>query len=201
MRALVVYESMYGNTHRIADAIAEGLAGQGDRAEGAADRVAGEAPAQPAGAVSDRAEVAPSSVEVRPLAELTPDLVASADLIVLGEPTHTWGMSRPATRESAISHSLGTDLHVEEHAADPGVREWLEGRPTLSRIALFDTRFAAPVVFTGRASRPVARLVRELGGQVIGDPQSFLVTRANVLVDGELARARRWGADLAVSVR
>lgn len=70
MRAMVVYESMFGNTQLIADAIAEGL--------------------------SSRAEV--ERTAVGDAATTIGDDVA---LLVVGGPTHAFGMSRSATRQSA----------------------------------------------------------------------------------------------------
>jgi len=73
MRALVVYESMFGNTATVASAIAEGLRAGGS---GEVD-------------VVDVRE-APSVV--------SPDV----QLLVVGGPTHALGMSRPQTRRSAV---------------------------------------------------------------------------------------------------
>ena len=73
MRALVIYESMYGNTHLIADAIAAGLA------------------------------EADAAVETVPVGAATPDRLASAELVVVGGPTHIHGMSRASTRKAAVT--------------------------------------------------------------------------------------------------
>ena len=74
MRALIIYESMYGNTHAIAAAIARGL--------------------EPG-----------NEVTVVPVAGATPELLDGADLIVAGGPTHVHGMSRAATRRSAVDQA------------------------------------------------------------------------------------------------
>ena len=66
-----------------------------------------------------------------------------------------------------------------------------------TRSAAFDTRIGGPVWLTGRASKGIARGLRSRGCQLIADPQSFLVTKANQLISGEVDRARRWGASLA----
>ena len=71
MRAVVVYESMYGNTHQIADAIGAGL-------EAAFD------------------------VRVVPVSHAGPEVIADADLVVVGGPTHAHGMSRASTRKAAV---------------------------------------------------------------------------------------------------
>jgi flavodoxin len=64
MRALVVYESMYGNAHVVASNVADGL----------------------------RADF---EVTLVPVAEASWDLVADADLLVAGAPTHMHGLSTP----------------------------------------------------------------------------------------------------------
>ena len=70
-KVVVVYESMYGNTHLIAEAIGKGF-GQATTAE----------------------------IVVVPVAEAEQQL-DRADLIVVGGPTHTHGMSRATTRQAA----------------------------------------------------------------------------------------------------
>jgi menaquinone-dependent protoporphyrinogen IX oxidase len=70
MRALVVYESMYGNTREIASNIADGF------------RVGYE-------------------VTLVPVARATAELVAGADLLVVGAPTHRHGLSSAASRQQA----------------------------------------------------------------------------------------------------
>ena len=130
MRAVVVYESMYGNTHLIANAIGTGLAQVFD-------------------------------VTVLPVAEAGKVVVADADLIVVGGPTHAHGMSRSSTRKGAMEAAAKSegDLTVEPGADGPGLREWLDAlgksRPH-AKAAAFDTRMAMPAAVTGRASRASA---------------------------------------------
>ena len=97
MKAVVVYESMYGNTHLIADAIGEGL------------RTTGEA-------------------VVVSVHDADASLVAGADLMVVGGPTHVHGMSRPTTRDAAVAAAdqPESSLTMDPDAEGPGVREWLE---------------------------------------------------------------------------
>jgi Flavodoxin len=78
MRALVVFESSYGNTARIAEEVGAGLR------EGGAD------------------------VEVVPVAEAAADRVRGADLLVVGGPTHMHGMSRTGTRQVAVKDEKNT---------------------------------------------------------------------------------------------
>jgi hypothetical protein len=176
MRALVVYESMYGNTRMIADAIAEGLR------------------------ESCEAEVA----RVGEL-ELAPELLDGVDLLVVGGPTHVWSMSRGRTRSSAVqaAQKPGSDLHVEPGVDGSGVREWLN---TLERrhglaAAAFDTRMPGPAILTGRASAAIGRRLRRNGCRLVVAPESFRVSRRSELLPGEPARARDWGERLAAAAR
>jgi hypothetical protein len=167
MRAVVVYESMYGNTRAVAEAITDGLA----------------------------ATTSASAVPVAEAAEL-----GNVDLLVLGAPTHTWGMSRPSTRRGAVqaADKPGSGLTVEPGAAGPGMREWLDRMPCVpTRVAIFDTRMKAPLGLSGSAAKRIARAVRSRGLRLAGAPQRFTVSKQNRLLDGELDRAHAWGAQLA----
>jgi Flavodoxin domain len=173
MQAVVVYESMYGNTHRVADAIAAGL--------------------------QDSFEVA-----VVPVAEAGPAVLADADLVVVGGPTHAHGMSRAATRRAASEAAAkpGSGLTMEPGGVGPGLREWFASLGQYPvRAAAFDTRVHGPSAFTGRAAKGVTRLLRGHGFDVVAKPESFLVTRQNVLDPGETTRARDWAVKLAASIR
>ena len=75
MQVLIVYESVFGNTHQVAGAIAEGIQ----------DGVAG------------------TVVNCVPVAGATADLVAAADLLVVGGPTHARGMTSTRSRDSAVA--------------------------------------------------------------------------------------------------
>ena len=172
MRAVVVYESMYGNTHLIADAIGGGLRTAFD-------------------------------VRVLPVAQARPEVIADADLLVVGGPTHIHGMSRASTRKAAVQAAdkpVG-GLKVEPDALGPGLREWFGwlGRYPV-RAAAFDTRMHGHATLTGRAAKGVTRLLREHGFDVVAEPESFLVTKQDRLEPQETTRAREWGAKLAAAV-
>ena len=167
-RALVVFESMYGNTEAVARAIADGLATRMpvDVVE------VGDAPAVPGDDV---------------------------DLLVVGGPTHAFGMSRASTRRDAAEKA--------EKAGDalvsrgPGVREWLEALPARPglRAAAFDTRVARPRV-PGSAARAIRRRFRRGGASVVDGPHSFYVDGMDgPLSAGELERAHAWGVGLAAA--
>ncbi|MFE7631402.1 flavodoxin domain-containing protein [Kocuria sp. NPDC057446] len=171
MTVLVVYESVYGNTHRIAEAIGRGLAEAG-------------VPAQ-----------------VRSTAEAERHPPAAGDVLVVGAPTHGHGLSRENSREQAVRDASRHDLEVDDAAAGPGVREWLAALGAEGgRATAFDTRVKGPAMLTGRASQKIARALEEHHYELVAQPESFLVTMGNDLVPGEEDRARRWGRDLAAAL-
>ena len=168
MRALVVYESMYGNTHVVASNIADGLRSDFE-------------------------------VTLVPVAEASWDLIADADLLVAGAPTHMHGMSSRSTRRMAAKAAAkdGSGLRIEPDADGPGMRDWLRDLGHRDGLAAtFDTRLSGVPAFTGQASRPIARLLKRHGRRLVAAPASFLIGSQNRLLDGEAARARRWGMTL-----
>lgn len=170
MRAAVVYESMYGNTRAIAEAICAGLTAEGGEAE-------------PIRAV-----------------RVVPDELRDLDLLILGAPTHAWGLSRTSTRRSAADAAVKPEsrLALEPDATGPGMREWLAADCRMpARVAVFDTRMHAPMGLSGSAARRIRAALRRRGVHDLERLESFYVSRHNSLVDGELDRARRWGQQLA----
>ncbi|MEZ5143689.1 MAG: flavodoxin domain-containing protein [Acidimicrobiales bacterium] len=180
MRVLVIYESVYGNTHRIADAVATGL--------------------------RDR-----DGVEVE---LVTPEDAEDAgrfegvDLLVVGGPTHMHGMAWSTTKHQGAhaeqeAAAKGKPAHeLDDDAFGETLRHWFhhlpQGGDTPS--AAFDTRFDAAPAMTGRASKGIARRLHHHGWAAVVEPESFLVTKDNELVDGEEDRARTWGEQLADAV-
>lgn len=172
MRALVVYESMYGNTHRIADAIGEGLAEVYQ-----VDVV----PVEHAG---------PRLVEAA-------DLV-----VVGGPThAHSLSRAGTRASALTEARKAGSNLTLDPAAEGPGLRDWLDTLPaTHARAAAFDTRIDAPAIVTGRAGKGIARRLRQHGLRLVAQPESFLVTKQNSLEPQEPARAREWGRELAGSL-
>jgi hypothetical protein len=158
MKAVILYESLFGNTATVARAIADGLGPIGE-------------------------------VTVAQYGEVPEGVAEEADLLVLGGPTHGWGMTKPASRRSPKSEGYAV-----------GAREWLQGlrRRRGTKVAAFDTRFDKPQWLTGSAALRIARRLGRSGCQLILPPESFFVQHTEgPLRQGEEDRARRWGADLA----
>ena len=97
-----------------------------------------------------------------PVAEATPELVASADLVLAGAPTHLRGLSSAKSRQMAAQAAAkaGSGLRVDPDAGGPGMQDWLENLGHRDGLAAaFDTRVNGIALLTGRASRPIARLL------------------------------------------
>jgi hypothetical protein len=126
-----------------------------------------------------------------------PDLIG-VDLLVVGGPTHAFGMSRPSTRDDARQR-----LGDGGRAPVSGIREWLEGLDRDARtppFAFFDTRVNRPRL-PGSAARKAAGLARRQHRAVAVPPMSFWVTgTTGPLLDTELDRARSWGQSLRTAV-
>ena len=173
MRALVVYESMYGNTRTVASSIADGLR-------------------------------ATHEVTLLPVVRATEELVDRADLLVAGGPTHMHGMTSAGSRRIAAetARKEGSGLTMDPDADGPGVRGWLSGLSARQALAAaYDTRLTGSPTFTGRASRGISRGLKRHGYRMVAKTESFLISKQNTLLDGEVARARSWGAALGAAAR
>ena len=95
-RAVIVYESMFGSTKKVAEVIAEGLA--------------------------DCAEVS-----VVPVTSADAHILDGADLVVVGGPTHTHGMSRPRTRKMAGKRARKPGARLSWYRARTAARECANG--------------------------------------------------------------------------
>jgi hypothetical protein len=171
MRALVVYESMFGNTHVVADRIGTGV-----------------------GSVF---EVVVTPVdEAEEAVILGADL-----LIVGGPTHVHGMTSETTRKSAVDVAAKDDDLDLDPDAEGPGLREWFHGLPERrgATAAAFDTRVKAPVPLTGRASKGIARRLRRHGFALALDPESFLVDKENHLIEGEAQRAEAWGAALAAA--
>jgi hypothetical protein len=168
MQAVIVYESMYGNTHLVAEAIASGLA---------------------AGNAVTVVPVAQAGSEQ--LADA--DLVVIGGPTHL----HGMSQARTRAAATAAARKQGSQLSLDADAEGPGLRDWFASLGQVSaKAAAFDTRLSGPAAFTGRAAKGIGRLLRSHGFAVIAAPESFLVSSGNRLQPGEDDRARAWGERL-----
>ncbi|MEO6826655.1 MAG: flavodoxin domain-containing protein [Microbacteriaceae bacterium] len=172
MHAIVVYESMYGNTRHVAEAIARGLGGPGP------------------------VRVVPVSVAKDVNLEDLDLVVVGGPTHVHGMSRVS---TRHAADDAAIAS--GGDLVMEPDSASEGVREWLASLSSMTgRAAAFDTRVDAAPLLTGRASKGIARRLQAAGFELVDQPESFLVDKATQLLAGEEQRAEAWGAGLVAAL-
>lgn len=168
-RALVIYESMFGNTRTVAEGVAEGCGSAGFPT------------------ILVEVSLAPTRI---------PEDVM---LVIVGGPTHAFGLTRPRTRQDAARQ---VDGHLVSSGG--GLREWLEGvdRPSAGvRAAAFDTRIDKPRV-PGSAARGAERRLRRLGFGILAPAESFYVSGTRgPLLEEERARATHWGEAIALKAR
>ena len=172
MRAVIVYESMYGNTHLVADAIGTGL-----------------------GTAFDVSVVPVSHADPAVLAD-------AGLVVVGGPThAHGMSRAATRKAAVEAADKPASPLETEPDALGPGLREWFGSLGQCpAKAAAFDTRFHGPAPLTGRASKGVARLLRAHGFDVVAEPESFLVTKQDRLEPQETTRAREWGAKLAATL-
>ena len=173
MRALVVYESMYGNTHAVATDIAAGLR------------------------ATHEVTLVPVTRATREMVMTSDLIVVGGPTHMHGMSTVA---SRRSAAETARNH--GSGLTMDPDADGPGLRGWLEQlRVSDALAASFDTRLSGLPAFTGRASRGIARVLIRRGCRLLVPPESFLVSKKNTLLSGEAARACSWGALVGETAR
>jgi hypothetical protein len=171
MRALVVFESMFGNTREIAEAVAAGLAERMD---------------------TQLVEVGSAPTA---LANDVGLLVVGGPTHVLGMSRPS--TREDAARQLEVGAGPGT---TENNlvSKEVGIREWLAtvdlGRPAPA-VAVFDTKVRSPL--SGSAARKAAQVLRLRGTRVIERRSFYVTSTRGPLRDGERDEASRWAANLA----
>ena len=121
VRALIIYESMFGNTHAIADAIAKGL--------------------EPL----DNVVVVPMGEAGRERVGDADLLVVGGPTHF-----HGMSRPRTRRWAAATAQKSKSDLVLDRDAKGPGVRDWLRSLgQSHTKFAAFDTRFEGPAVLEG----------------------------------------------------
>ncbi|WP_200146604.1 MULTISPECIES: flavodoxin family protein [Streptomyces] len=178
---MIVYESLFGNTREIADAIGEGLKETHPAAE----------------------------VECMAVVDALPERIGRTDLLVVGGPTHMRGMTTGMSRRMGLKAEK-QEAEKEERpftpevgAEGPGVRDWFhdtlpKAHTGTHAAAAFDTR--ADTRLAGAAAGGIARRLRSHGYELVAEPEGFVIEEIDgPLRAGERDRARAWGAALQVA--
>ncbi|MDZ4179162.1 MAG: flavodoxin, partial [Coriobacteriia bacterium] len=127
----------------------------------------------------------------------TPELVAQADLIVAGAPLLGFALPTANMRKSIAEDR--THAANPPDMGHPSMREWMESVSLRAgaRAAGFETRiWWSP----GSSAKKIAKTLEAAGCSRAAEPEKFLVTdKYGPLKDGELERAKQWGAKLAAT--
>lgn len=149
MNTLVVYDSINGNTKEVAEEIAQAVRSGGTEND---------------------------LVRLVRIQDFSLDLIADADLLILGAP-------------------------IRQHGISPTVGRFLNDLPSCSlhgmSVATFDTRYGVPAWLSGSAAIKMARHLRRLGARQVAPAESFKIdTKQGPLSAGELERAEVWAASV-----
>jgi hypothetical protein len=169
MKAVVVFESLYGNTHAVADAVAEGLRESAD-----VDVVA----------VADAGPQVVGGADLLVVGGPTHIHGLSSDLSRKGAADDARKKGHP--EPDVHGPALRSWFDGLEKASD-------------GRAAAFDTRAGGPKLLTGSAARGISHRLHRHGYEVVGEESFVVEDMAGPLRDGELDRAREWGRQLAAS--
>jgi Flavodoxin len=169
MRAAVVYESMFGSTHVLAEAIADGL--------------------------RSHCEVQVFRVDAgRDEDVLNADLL----VVGAPTHAHSLSTDASRRQAAEWSNDPDQDLHLEASEMTIGLREWFDRTSSMPGLfAAFDTRSDMPRLLTGAASVRIGKELRKKGSVPVVPPESFLVDRYAGLKTGEAERGRVWGERIA----
>ena len=171
VKALVVYESLFGNTEKIAREVASGL------------------------------EYAGAQVTVRPVDEVDPTDLTEFDVVVAGSPTHAFSMPRPVTRADAVRHgadpaadTVGLREWIEHLSPAVGARPTFAVFDTRRDVRARHLTGSA----ARSACRALRRRHRALADV---PATFYVSGTCGPLLPGESVRARAWGSRLAGSAR
>jgi len=166
-RALVVYESMFGNTAALAGAVRQGLEDSG------------------------------FAVDVVDVGDAPPVDELAIDLLVLGAPTHAFSLSRRTTREDAVRQGASPDhveVGVREWLTGAQRNASRSSVPLAFFDSRARAARRLPGSAAHKASRLArdAGFPRQLGTESF-----YVDDVNGPLLPGELDRARAWGRQVA----
>ncbi|HET6985171.1 MAG TPA: hypothetical protein VFI00_01100 [Kribbella sp.] len=171
VRALVVYESMFGNTERIARAIRDGLR------------------------QSIPAEIVPAyraptviPADVRLLVVGGPTHAFS-----MSRPS----TRQDASKQDEVVMPIEVGIREWLHALATDATSGTGSTSKHLEVATFDTRIAKVRRLPGSAARSAAKLLRRMGFRLLTSSASFFVDESTGPIrEVEIERARQWGQEL-----
>lgn len=168
MKVAIVFESMFGNTEKVATAVAEGLVAAG------------------------------AHVALVEVGHDVPEDLAGCDLLVLAAPTHALSLSRPRTRAEAVAKGADeaqAATGIREWLS--GLPKNLWSVSTRPQVAVFDSRVEKARHWPGSAARTIARIMTNEGFSVVDRTSFYVEDMTGPVVAGDQERARLWGHHLA----
>lgn len=167
VKAVIVYESMFGNTKKMANQVAGGLSDAG------------------------------ADVTVVEVAKDVPDDFMGCDLLVLAAPTHAMSLSRPQTRADAVAKGAdaahaATGIRewlstIHENFGSPAMRP---------KVAVFDSRVQKARHWPGSAAKRTEKILTKEGFPVVDRASFYVEDLVGPIIEGEQERARLWGSHL-----
>lgn len=129
-----------------------------------------------------------AGVQVETVAAGSAPTRLSADIVLVGAPTHNLGLPAAASRRQAVQKG-GT-------VASTGVREWIATTTALAgRVLAFSTTTGGR--FAGSAGKAIVKALNRRDIVAERGPDFTVTGTPGPLADGELERAREWGRTLA----
>ena len=171
MKSVIVYESMFGNTRRVAEAIAAGLA-----------------PFLDATLVNvNDSPVIGHDIEL---------LIVGGPTHV-----HGMSRDTTRAEAQRWANDPAKELDLEPGAPGIGVREWLGTLAHVPRlVGAFDTRADILELLSGAASVGIQRALLARGGEQVLPHESFVVHGNDDITNAELQRARDWGSRIGGAI-
>ena len=167
MSAVVVYESMFGATRQVAEALARG--------------------------VGRHTEVTVLNVNAAGHEFPAADLV----LVGAPTHVHGLSSPSTREEAVRWTKDPERKLTLEQEAPGIGVREWLDGlMGTVGDFVAFDTRADIAEILSGSAAKHIQKALKKAGGHPVSEVESFLV-HDNEMDPEELDRAEALGDRLA----
>ncbi|MES2170452.1 MAG: flavodoxin domain-containing protein [Actinomycetota bacterium] len=166
MSAVIVYESMFGNTRSVAEALARGIGHH----------------------------TKTTIVNVNDAGTRFPD--ADLVLVGGPTHIHGLSSPTTREEAERWSHDPAKNVALAQKVPGIGIREWLAGLAgTAGEFVAFDTRADAAAVLTGSAAKHIRKSLTKAGGHAFADDESFTM-RNNQIDTAELVRAERLGEGL-----
>jgi hypothetical protein len=201
MHALVVFESMYGNTEAIARAIADGLSSRMTveivEVGAAPSRIPNDLHLLVVGGPTHAHGMS------NPGTRRSAGGKAPGGPVSSGIGIHEWldGLTGGSPGTAAAGTAAAGTAAAGTAAAGTAAGTAAAG----TAAAAFDTHIKGPHLVWGGAARPIGERLRRLGCQLVAPPEGFHVEGplgpvVDVVAEGEIERARRWGAELGAKV-